>query len=611
MSSIPEQKAYSYKPLGKPRNIRLIVLQQGNLRSPIHFTLEVASLDSPPDYEAISYCWGDESNKKTVFCGGEIIEVTVNLYAALDRLRFPDRPRVLWADAICIDQKHNLEEKSAQIMLMTDVYSLASQVLIWLGEDTAGTEGVEDLISNALQILPPESVDPEEMQKRIKELSADSSKALRINWDPFLRLIENPWFERKWIVQEVALARQAVLIHGPLKLSWDLVSSLALRMLSYNIIHTISNEEYDFKTQGWQLYNIAMILAAKMYRPAATLLDGIKATKKFISKDPRDQIYGLLGLVTNKQGSTRHIVPDYYSPVEDVYRQFTEDLLIKDKNLSILSLAPSASTPWHQSTMLLPSWVPDLTVQDIDSIAGYTVREGKFSAGGSNVPVISVEPGTSRLVCSGIIFDSVAKVSSCMVAEPDPPVPAKIPAYLGAVKKSIIQLIIRQQHYFKECEELVSGSGGINSLSPERFSAFWKTMICERLGLSNRVTEDISVQFREYFNGIMDVLNENDAVAQDAFARCFKFSSMIEPTLTAMAFSRRLCITSSDRLGQVPRLVEVGDLICVLSGADVPFVIRPTGRGSYYLVGECYISDVMDGELLCSSDVENVKVILE
>jgi hypothetical protein len=58
----------------------------------------------------------------------------------------------------------------------------------------------------------------------------------------------------------------------------------------------------------------------------------------------------------------------------------------------------------------------------------------------------------------------------------------------------------------------------------------------------------------------------------------------------------------------VPLLAKPGDSVCLVFGADVPFVLRkaPTKQSSekygrkqcYNLVGECYVHGIMDGERL-------------
>jgi hypothetical protein len=68
-------------------------------------------------YEAISYCWGDPKDKSIVTCNGHTLPVPRNLEVALRNMRYQDKPRVLWADAICIDQS-NRAEMASQVQLM-------------------------------------------------------------------------------------------------------------------------------------------------------------------------------------------------------------------------------------------------------------------------------------------------------------------------------------------------------------------------------------------------------------------------------------------------------------------------------------------------------------
>ena len=78
--------------------------------------------------------WGSPEDRSTINCDGQAVEVTRNLADALRRLRWVDRARILWADAICIDQG-NLAERGHQVRLMEQIYRKAERVLIWAGED--------------------------------------------------------------------------------------------------------------------------------------------------------------------------------------------------------------------------------------------------------------------------------------------------------------------------------------------------------------------------------------------------------------------------------------------------------------------------------------------
>ena len=87
-----------------------------------------------PDYEALSYVWGDRESPKTISIDGCVQEVTENLEAALQQLRLSDAPRRLWVDALCINQEDS-KEKSHQIQKMRHIYRRASGVLVWLGNE--------------------------------------------------------------------------------------------------------------------------------------------------------------------------------------------------------------------------------------------------------------------------------------------------------------------------------------------------------------------------------------------------------------------------------------------------------------------------------------------
>lgn len=108
--AFPETQVFQYEALRGADEIRLLVLQPGDRESPIEFSLVHASLEDNPIYEAISYAWGDPLVAHTVFSGGRAIKITTSLFTALRHLRYADKPRTVWADALCIDQS-NISER--------------------------------------------------------------------------------------------------------------------------------------------------------------------------------------------------------------------------------------------------------------------------------------------------------------------------------------------------------------------------------------------------------------------------------------------------------------------------------------------------------------------
>jgi hypothetical protein len=150
--------SYEYFPLRSSPSghsgdeFRLLVLLPGQDDDEIQCEIQHASLDGPPRYEALSYTWGDPKGEESLVpCRGDPnasypikvddghLLVKYNLNCALKQLRHDTNPRTLWIDAICINQ-HDGEEKNHQVRAMARIYSGASRVLAWLGEDDEYTD---------------------------------------------------------------------------------------------------------------------------------------------------------------------------------------------------------------------------------------------------------------------------------------------------------------------------------------------------------------------------------------------------------------------------------------------------------------------------------------
>jgi len=112
--------------------IRLLELLPGQMGDQLDCRLRVCSLVHAPSYEALSYCWGNSSTLLPVTVDENTLLVTENLRAALRHLRRSAAPRRLWIDAICINQA-DVEERSAQVAIMAEIYRNAAQTVIWLG----------------------------------------------------------------------------------------------------------------------------------------------------------------------------------------------------------------------------------------------------------------------------------------------------------------------------------------------------------------------------------------------------------------------------------------------------------------------------------------------
>jgi hypothetical protein len=125
-------KNFKYKPLDLSSNkpsIRLAVLHAAGISSAIRITLATAAFADRPRYEALSYTWGRPDVLKGIELNGVRVDIRENLWDALVNLRDAREDRVLWIDAICINQA-DVEERNRQVELMAYIFDLAKKVIV-------------------------------------------------------------------------------------------------------------------------------------------------------------------------------------------------------------------------------------------------------------------------------------------------------------------------------------------------------------------------------------------------------------------------------------------------------------------------------------------------
>ncbi|KAH8635928.1 hypothetical protein IG631_07762 [Alternaria alternata] len=161
-------------------------------------------------YEALSWCWGKEDPEHAVIIDRAGIyykmRVRRDLALALKYLRHPNKVRTLWIDAICIDQD-NSEERNQQVQMMSRIYTRSSNVCIWLGEDTDEDERAINFIREEITHL-----------KNFDAISSDEKYSEK--WHALMMLMQREWFSRRWVVQEISLAKRAQIYCGPYFIPW-------------------------------------------------------------------------------------------------------------------------------------------------------------------------------------------------------------------------------------------------------------------------------------------------------------------------------------------------------------------------------------------------------
>jgi hypothetical protein len=347
-------RRYKYQPVQGPgsKQIRLLELLSNGL-----VRIHTSSLAGPdiPQYEALSYCWGNTTEMYRVDvlvgdeAGDEHVEplwVSHGLRLALERLTIKDCGRVLWVDAICINQT-DLSEKSWQVSMMTDIYKNASRVVVYLDIPGGFENQTGDIIPRLVQT------------KQVVNASSYS----KISWDDFgshkelqkmtkapwnsdvetasLYLFENSWFWRVWIIQEISLARDALVICEGWELPWKSLSD------AYEWIGKSIHWKHLGGNTRLSLLEISRANATR--EDLATLLLRHRGT---LASDPRDHVFALVGLAQDGD----QLTVDYDMSPSDIFVQTAKHILLTKKNLGFLSAAGMS----QRTEVKLPSWVPDM-----------------------------------------------------------------------------------------------------------------------------------------------------------------------------------------------------------------------------------------------------------
>jgi hypothetical protein len=323
----------------------------------------------PIQYEAVSYCWGEDPSRASIKVNGVDFRVTASLAGALRRFRYLSRPRYLWADALCINQMDD-EEKSAQVRSMLEIFRQARGVLVWLGEPreeirkavhgealkngmgTSRQAAVLDtmkksrtvscshslfgwVISNPEPITDRKSPIPEVITRSARQSgTGDLNPQVETLFKCLFAMCTKPWIRRVCIQQEIFAARGLQVFYGPLQLTLEEYKNCAHRLGSMS--EWIDGKSLDNKareslatichmkrSKDRELLDLEILRLKILHNfrasrkddeatIAESLLKGphvgqvLSRSARFEASDPRDLVYALLGLTTCTVLSAEH-----------------------------------------------------------------------------------------------------------------------------------------------------------------------------------------------------------------------------------------------------------------------------------------------------------------
>ena len=339
-------------------------------------TVSIDELGSLHEYEALSYHRGIGKHEDPIYVQdfsdsgqGKVkaIFVTSNLYTALQHLRMDDLDVPMWVDAICIDQD-NMEEKTAQVAKMCEIYRKAERVCIWLGW---GNRSFSDAMKFVAEIVGSDT----------DSIFRDEENMFR--WQDLALLMRSEWFSRRWVIQELALAREATVHYGQEQVHWDdFRDTISLFAIHFDTIqslfekskkfHYIPNPIGELDTLSAKVladFTTNIFRKDRIFEPTIGLEYLVSTLYAFECYDPRDTIFALRniaretpGLVPAK-GYNEPPKPDYKKGLLEVYRDFVGWVFQTSKSLDLIcrhwALPERKEGPnsYSISCETLPSWI--------------------------------------------------------------------------------------------------------------------------------------------------------------------------------------------------------------------------------------------------------------
>ncbi|RSL77810.1 hypothetical protein CEP51_008751 [Fusarium floridanum] len=591
---------YHYTPLQHPDEIRLLILEPGRPSEAVKCNLVHTRLSHTPSYEALSYTWGTEERPSQIFCGQDgHISVTQNCLEAIKSLRYKDRERVTWIDAVCIDQP-SIAERGHQVAIMPSIYRQARKVIVYLGECTEDSGlAMEYLKSHQFINDDATSFSPSQSQLALG------------------RLISRPWFSRLWVLQEIFMSASADVICGHKSVPWACFRRLA----------------------KWNPQNapqkIPLVMSVNSYRNAKdpSIQDFFRLlcnTRDCGCKDPRDRIFALFSMGPKDLHQNLNI--DYQHSTETVFTNAAM-YLINSIGLDVL-----CGVEGRDESSTLPSWAPDwripvsstpmMDLVDEAGSAGGRQHDQAFEFSYSRVWEEDWERSNSRqrvLETFGYHFGVVESVGDIFL-----PDRSNLSVVIGQGWKDF-----SSWHEDVNCK-ICHGNPGASCTTEEA------TLTSQKIAGEN-VPKLLSVTLRQtFFRTLrMDAKNATSwgekhlealqsssdepieglkgPISQDA-ARQVHWEIMVDAweklndELTAESFpftkrkriyscctGRRLSMIrgswetgpTKTFIGLVPAQTQREDEIFIIRGARCPFVLRRE-RGHCIMVGPCFVWEAMD-----------------
>lgn len=331
-----------YRPLIYREEIRLLVLEPGAFEDDFSFSLEHIKLGHDNvAYEALSYAWGTSKDAQSLpAVAGPCPPVNSNLLSSLRHLRYSDRTRRLWIDALCIDQS-DLEERGQQVRLMGNIFSTANRVVVWLGEEY---DRSDQAFSSLMQLYDRSwksrfwyvtwskkeggrSIRRQFVARTLGQLVAsiiagldvwtlDNFDIEEMDWSAIRSLLQRSWFHRLWVIQEVSHARKAIVLCGHTEVAWSSFSAALIYLVENDLamyLDPICAAACD---------SIAGIERMRSRTLQDPLFDVTLDNSYGGCTDSRDKLFAMMSMAKGRDAYDWEVSLDYTLTAEELYKRF-------------------------------------------------------------------------------------------------------------------------------------------------------------------------------------------------------------------------------------------------------------------------------------------------
>ncbi|KAK3319110.1 heterokaryon incompatibility protein-domain-containing protein [Apodospora peruviana] len=623
----------------KLETFRLVELLAGTQGDPIRCRLhEVPATGTDPSrtitYEALSYCWGNSQHKTTIECNGKLLKIPSSLAAALGGLRHRDRPRHLWADAICIDQSDPLD-KAMQVPHMRSIYSGAQRTLVWLGTIADSGAGAQPRISLGARACVRLSVPILGLADRRRRATRPTVRVLdRRTGKPrgmsvfsgslYLSLaymLRQSWFRRAWVVQEVAVAVGVTILFDHLEYEWDEVVA-ANRFLS--------GVKFPLAFLPSPHHLAAIDHERNLHASLASSLPGVLVRhQRCRATDHRDKIFAFAGLVSPASAArdVRVTYADADSPAV-VFRELAMRLIVRDRSLDILSGLPTTSG----AKVALPSWVPDWSNEPDYLDRSYTWRAGPGTLAGTETRDGLGDQTQCRFAATRRSRYEQPKISDDTLTVPGHllgTVTYAGPSFAGVrlptevsrfrdITKGWMETLRSVMH---ARDVLIEWKRAVAPISASPYPrtgenmdvVFWQTVCAGEYATSPALQRAASIWERlmrgsrarnAVLTGVLRSFNLLGAFYSTLVfvLVLLKNDPIVEHRLQGRYVLNRRLVKLDDGnnqsvvVGLANCAVEVGDEVFLLQGSNVPLILRRKSGDAWRFVGDAYVHGYMNGE---------------